>query len=96
MLQHVAVCCAGPMDSVGGNYAVIRGVALIPSTVRSTQPCSILPLEQIDRFPSLSRDQSIPARVEGNHLFIRLPNGKEAKATITRHESLHPNRPQSA
>jgi hypothetical protein len=79
---------------VGGNYAVIRGVALILNGTLYTAVFDP-PLEQNDRFPSLSRDQGIPARVEGNHLFVRLPNGKEAKAMITRHESLHPNQPQS-
>jgi hypothetical protein len=79
----------------GGDYAVIRGVALILNGTLYT--CLFdPPLKQNDRFPGLSRDQRIPARVEGNDLFVKLPDGKEAKAKIIRRESLHPNQPQPA
>ena len=66
----------GISSVVGGNYAVIRGVALILNGTLYTAVFDS-PLERNDR---LSRDQRIPARVEGNDLFVRLPNGKEAKA----------------
>ena len=85
----------GISSIVGGNYAVIRGVALILNGTLYTAVFDP-PLEQNDRFPRLSRDQRIPARVEGNDLFVKLPNGKEAKAKIIRRESLHPNQPQPA
>ena len=80
---------------VGGDYAVVRGVELI---INATLYSVLFdpPLEQSDRFATLSRDQRIPARLEGNYLFLRLPNGKEAKAKIIRHESLRPNQPQPA
>jgi hypothetical protein len=81
----------GISSIVGGNYAVIRGLALI---LNGTLYSAVFdpPLEQ----RSLSRKQRIPARVEGNYLFVRLPNGKEAKAKIMRRESSHPNQPQPA
>lgn len=81
----------GISSIVGGNYAVLRGVELgLNGTLYSAvfDP----PLGHI----SLSRKQRIPARVEGNDLFVRLPNGKEAKAKIIRRESGHPNQPQPA
>jgi len=85
----------GIRSVVGGDYAVVRGVLLI---VNGTLYTAVFdpPLEQSDRYATLNRDQRIPARVEGNYLLLRLPNGKEAKAKIVRHESLRPNQPQSA
>jgi len=85
----------GISSIVGGNYAAIRGVALILNGTLYTAVFDP-PLKHNDRFPSLSRKQRIPARVEGNDLFVRLPDGKEAKAKIVRRESLHPNQPQHA
>jgi hypothetical protein len=81
----------GISSIVGGNDTVIRGVALI---LNGTLYSAVFdpPLEQI----SLSRKQRIPARVEGDDLFVRLPNGKEAKAKIIRRESSHPNQLQPA
>jgi len=85
----------GIRNVVGGDYAVVRGVLLI---VNGTLYTAVFdpPLEQSDGFVTLSKDQRIPARVEGNYLLLRLPNGKEAKAKIVRHESLRPNQPQPA
>jgi len=85
----------GIRSVVGGDYAVVRGILLI---VNGTLYTAVFdpPLEQSDRYATLNRDQRIPARVEGNYLLLRLPNGKEAKAKIIRHESLRPNQPQSA
>jgi len=85
----------GIRSVVGGDYAVVRGVLLI---VNGTLYTAVFdpPLEQRDGFATLSKDQRIPARVEGNYLLLRLPDGKEAKAKIIRHESLRPNQPQSA
>jgi hypothetical protein len=85
----------GISSIVGGNYAAIRGVALILNGTLYTAVFDP-PLKHNDRFPSLSRNQRIPARVEGDDLFVRLPDGKEAKAKILRRESLHPNQPQPA
>lgn len=85
----------GISSVVGGNHAVIRGVELIPN---GTLYSAVFdpPVEQNDRFPGLSRHQRIPARVEGNDLFVRLSNGREAKAKIIRRESSHPYQPQPA
>ena len=85
----------GIRNVVGGDYAVVRGVLLI---VNGTLYTAVFdpPLEQSDGFVTLSKDQRILARVEGNYLLLRLPNGKEAKAKIVRHESLRPNQPQPA
>ena len=85
----------GISSIVGGNYAMIRGVELILNGTLYTAVFDP-PLEQNDRFASMSRNQRIPARVEGNDLFLRLPNGEEAKAIIMHRESLHPNQPQPA
>ena len=85
----------GIRSVVGGNYAVIRGVTLILNGTFYTAVFDP-PLEQSDRYPTLSRDERIPARVEGKYLLIKLSNGKEAKAKIVRHESLRPDQPQPA
>jgi hypothetical protein len=85
----------GIRSVVGGDYAVVRGVALILNGTLYTAAFDP-PLEQSDRFATLSRDQRIPARVEGNYLILRLPNGKESRAMIIRHESLRPSQPQPA
>jgi hypothetical protein len=85
----------GIRSVVGGDYAVVRGVALILNGTLYTAVFDP-PLEQSDRFATLSRDQRIPARVDGNYLILRLPSGKESRAKIIRHESLRPNQPQPA
>jgi hypothetical protein len=85
----------GIRSVVGGDYAVVRGVALILNGTLYTAVFDP-PLEQNDRSSTLSRDQRISARVEGNHLWLRLPNGKECRAKIIRRESLRPNQPQPA
>ena len=85
----------GIRSVVGGNYAAVRGVLLI---VNGTLYTAVFdpPLEQSDGYATLSRDQRIPARVEANYLWFKLPNGKEAKAKIVRHKSLRPDQPQPA
>jgi len=85
----------GISSIVGGNYAAIRGVALILNGTLYTTVFDP-PLRHNDGFPSLSRNQRIPARVEGGDLLVKLPDGKEAKAKIVRRESLHSNQPQPA
>jgi hypothetical protein len=85
----------GIRSVVGGNYAAVRGVLLI---VNGTLYTAVFdpPLEQSEGYATLSRDQRIPTRVEGNYLWLKLPNGKEAKAKIVRHKSLRPDQPQPA
>jgi hypothetical protein len=49
-----------------------------------------------DMFSVLERGVGVPARVVGDGLFVRWPDGKEAKAKIIRREKINPNRPQPA
>ncbi len=54
------------------------------------------PLKRDDTFSVLERGVGVPARVVGDGLFVRWPDGKEAKAKIIRREKINPNRPQPA
>src|SRR6201987_2339614 len=54
------------------------------------------PLKRDDTFSILERGVGVPARVVGDDLFVRWPDGKEAKAKIVRREKINPNRPQPA
>jgi hypothetical protein len=54
------------------------------------------PLKRDDTFPALERGVGVPARVVGDCLFVRWPDGKEAKAKIIRREKINPNRLQPA
>jgi hypothetical protein len=54
------------------------------------------PLKRDDTFSVLERGVGVPARVVGDGLFVRWPDGKEAKAKIIRRERINPNRPQPA
>jgi hypothetical protein len=49
----------------------------------------------LERF-HLRRTARIPARVAGDVLVLRCPDGIEAKGKIVRHENIHPNQPQPA
>jgi hypothetical protein len=53
------------------------------------------PLTGDDSFSAL-RMAWVPARVVGDDLFVRWPDGNEAKAKIIRREKINPNRPQPA
>jgi hypothetical protein len=54
------------------------------------------PLKRDDTLSILGRGVGVPARVVGDRLFVRWPDGKEAKAKIIRREKINPNRPQPA
>jgi len=54
------------------------------------------PLKPDEKFSDLRRGVGIPARVEGDALFVKWPDGKEAKAKIIRREHINPNQPQPA
>ena len=54
------------------------------------------PLKRDDTFSVLERGVGVAARVVGDGLFVRWPDGKEAKAKIIRREKINPNRPQPA
>ena len=54
------------------------------------------PLKRDDSFSVLERGMRVPARVVGDGVFVRWPDGQEAKAKIIRRERINPNRPQPA
>lgn len=54
------------------------------------------PLRGDNKFFVLERGVGVPARVVGDDLIVRWPDGKEAKAKIIRREKINPNRPQPA
>ena len=54
------------------------------------------PLKRDDTSSVLERGVGVAARVVGDGLFVRWPDGKEAKAKIIRREKINPNRPQPA
>jgi hypothetical protein len=49
------------------------------------------PLKRDDR---LRRKSHIPARVDGDYLIVRWPDGTETKGRIIRREQIDPNRPE--
>ena len=72
---------------------VIREVALILDGTLYTAVYDP-PLKRDDRFSGLRRNVGIPARVDGDNLLVKWPDGKEANAKIIRREKINPNRPQ--
>jgi hypothetical protein len=74
---------------------VIREVALILDGTLYTAVYDP-PLKRDDRFSGLRRNVGIPARVDGDNLLVKWPDGKEAKGKIIRREKISPNRPQPA
>ena len=54
------------------------------------------PLKRDEKFSGLRRGVGIAARVNGDALFVKWPNGKEAKAKIIRREEINPNEPKPA
>ena len=74
---------------------VIREVSLILDGTLYTAVYDP-PLKRDSTFSSLRRSVGIPARVDGDDLFIKWPDGKEAKAKVTRREKINPNQPQPA
>ena len=73
----------------------IREVSLILDGTRYTAVYDP-PLKRDEKFSGLRRNVGIPARVDGDALFVKWPNGKEAKAKIIRREKINPNQPQPA
>ena len=74
---------------------VIREVSLILDGTLYTAVYEP-PLKRDDTFSGLGRNVGIPARVDGDNLIVKWPDGKEAKARIIRREKIDPNRPQPA
>ena len=54
------------------------------------------PSKRDEKFSGVRRHVGIPARVDGDALFVKWPDGKEAKAKIIRREKINPNQPQPA
>ena len=75
--------------------AVIREVSLILDGTLYTAVYDPA-LKRNARFSGLTRNVGIPARAEGDALFVKWPDGKEAKAKIIRREHINPNQPQPA
>ena len=76
----------------GSEYDLIRGIMLrLDGTLYTTvfDP----PLKKENGFSGLEKGTGILARVNGDYLLVRWPNGKEAKAKIIRREKINPNRP---
>jgi hypothetical protein len=54
------------------------------------------PLERFNKLLPLGRNTRIPARVTGNVLIVRRPDGTEAQGRIIRREHIAPDRPRPA
>ncbi len=52
------------------------------------------PLKRDHKFSNLRENVGIPARVDGEDLFVKWDDGKEVKAKIIRREKIKSNRPQ--
>jgi hypothetical protein len=82
-----------------GNFppaaVMIRQVSLILDSTLFTAVYDP-PLKRDANFSGLRRGVGIPARVNGDALFVKWPDGKEAKAKIIRREKINPNKPQPA
>jgi len=74
---------------------VIRKVSLILDGTLYTAVYDP-PLKRDSTFSSLRRGVGIPARVDGDDLFIKWPDGKEVKAKVIRREKINPNRVRPA
>ena len=73
----------------GGDYDVIRGITVIIGGMLYTAVYD-QPLKWDDKFLEPRRYQGVPARVDRDALFIKLPDGREAKAKIIRREKIKP------
>jgi hypothetical protein len=74
---------------------VIREVSLILDGTLYTAVYDP-PLKRDEKFSGLRRNDGVPARVDGDALFVKWPDGKEVKAKIIRRERINPNQPQPA
>jgi hypothetical protein len=54
------------------------------------------PLERDNKFLHLGKYACIPARVSGESLMVRWPDGTEATGKIIRRENIHPHRAKPA
>jgi hypothetical protein len=92
----IASVVGGEGNSPETRFApVIREVSLILDGTLYTAVYDP-PLKRDAKFSGLRRNVGIPARVDRDVLFIKWPDGKEAKAKIIRREHINPNQPQPA
>ena len=79
----------------GGEYDLIHGITL---RLDGTLYTGVFdpPLKKENGFPGVENHAGIPAKIDGEYLLVRWPNGKEAKAKIIGREKINPNRPQRA
>jgi len=74
---------------------VIREISLILNGTKLTAVYDP-PLKRDEKISGLRRNVGIPARADGDDLFVKWPDGKEVRAKIIRREKINPNRPQPA
>jgi hypothetical protein len=98
---HDGIDIASVVGGEGGNLPqappppVIREVSLILDGTFYTAVYEA-PWKANAKFSGLRRNVGIPARVDGDALFVHWPAGKEVKAKIIRRQRIHPNHPQPA
>jgi hypothetical protein len=98
---HDVIDIASVVGGEGGDLPqappapVIREVSLILDGTLYTAVYDP-PLKRNEKFSGLKRNIGIPARVEGDGLFVKWPDGKEGKAKIIRRERINPHQPQPA
>jgi hypothetical protein len=74
-------------------YAMIRSISVILDDTLYTAVYNP-PLKRDGTLARLTRNAGIPARVEGDSLIVKWPDGNVAKAKIVRREKFHPSQPQ--
>jgi hypothetical protein len=86
-----------PDDPTSTEYDLLRGITVI---LDGTLYRAVYdpPLKREDGFSVLRIEcnPGVLARIEGDYLLVRWPNGKEAKAKLVQREKIHSNRPQPA
>jgi len=98
---HDGIDIASVIGGEGGNLPqappapVIREVSLILDGTLYTAVYDP-PLKRDEKFSGLNRNDGIPARVDGDALFVKWPDGEEVKAKIIRRERINPGQPQPA
>ena len=98
---HDGIDIASVVGGEGGNSPqappapVIREVSLILDGTLYTALYDP-PLKPDAKFSGLRGNVGIPARVEGDTLFVQWPDGKQVRAKIIRRERINASQPQPA
>ncbi|HEV2715994.1 MAG TPA: hypothetical protein VGU64_12080 [Terriglobales bacterium] len=82
-------------NSVQTSLSVIRAVSVILDSTLYTAVYDP-PVKRDDKISHLCTIAGIPARVDGEDLFIQWPDGEVVKGKIVRREKIKPNRVQPA